>query len=292
MKKIKGLIVGIITATSVVAYSEYSNQITAVYDNIKVIINGTEMPMLTEGGETIEPFMVDYSVYVPVRGLSQALDKNVSWDSENKAVIVSDAKKRNIGSVSFLGDSITRGLQLDDERWAYPYTLAEKMGVDQINNYSITGTAISRDNEMGQAFINRYKEIDNTSDMIIVMGGTNDISRGVPIGDPDDTSTETVYGAVKNLMYGLKFYYPNAIIVFCTMPKRDKAQDYGEKVSNCIIETGAIFDIPVIDLFHAEECDLTRDNNKYYIDGVHPNRAGHDIISQYIYNQLRERGLI
>lgn len=87
----------IITAVSALAISgalfsqsTYAAQVTkpiqAVYNNIKIIYNGTEVP----SDAKTEPFLLDGVTYIPLKLAGTALDKKVQWDGTNKRVVISD----------------------------------------------------------------------------------------------------------------------------------------------------------------------------------------------------------
>ncbi|MET3207328.1 UNVERIFIED_CONTAM: hypothetical protein ABIC26_000262 [Paenibacillus sp. PvR008] len=87
----------IITAVSALAISgalfsqsTYAAQVTkpiqAVYNNIKIIYNGTEVPYDAK----TEPFTLDGVTYLPLRLAGTALDKKVDWDGTNKRVVIVD----------------------------------------------------------------------------------------------------------------------------------------------------------------------------------------------------------
>ncbi|ADM72417.1 hypothetical protein GMA19_04662 [Paenibacillus polymyxa E681] len=87
----------IITAVSALAISgalfsqsTYAAQVTkpiqAVYNNIKIIYNGTEVP----ADAKTEPFLLDGVTYIPLKLAGTALDKKVTWDGTNKRVVIAD----------------------------------------------------------------------------------------------------------------------------------------------------------------------------------------------------------
>ncbi|WP_348620916.1 stalk domain-containing protein [Paenibacillus polymyxa] len=87
----------IITAVSALAISgalfsqsTYAAQVTkpiqAVYNNIKIIYNGTEVPYDAK----TEPFLLDGVTYIPLKLAGTALDKKVTWDGTNKRVVIAD----------------------------------------------------------------------------------------------------------------------------------------------------------------------------------------------------------
>ena len=57
-----------------------------VYNNIKVMINGKEVTPTDANGNAVEPFIIDGTTYLPVRGVASALGLNVGWDSATNTV--------------------------------------------------------------------------------------------------------------------------------------------------------------------------------------------------------------
>lgn len=87
----------IITAVSALAVSgafflpstyaaQATKSIQAVYNNIKIVYNGNEVST----DASTEPFMINGTTYVPLRVAGTALDKKVSWDGNNKRVVIED----------------------------------------------------------------------------------------------------------------------------------------------------------------------------------------------------------
>ena len=56
------------------------------YNNIKVMINGKEVTPTDASGNAVEPFIIDGTTYLPVRGVASALGMNVGWDDSTKTV--------------------------------------------------------------------------------------------------------------------------------------------------------------------------------------------------------------
>ena len=57
-----------------------------VYNNIKVMINGKEVTPTDANGNAVEPFIINGTTYLPVRGVASALGMNVGWDDTTKTV--------------------------------------------------------------------------------------------------------------------------------------------------------------------------------------------------------------
>lgn len=59
-----------------------------VYNNIKITLDGIQLDPKDANGTTVEPFIIDGTVYLPVRAVSEMLGLNVDWDDINKTVIL------------------------------------------------------------------------------------------------------------------------------------------------------------------------------------------------------------
>ena len=56
------------------------------YRDIKLTVNGSEITPTDVDGQPVEPFIVDDSVYSPVRAVSEALGSAVDWNNETSTV--------------------------------------------------------------------------------------------------------------------------------------------------------------------------------------------------------------
>ncbi len=59
---------------------------TLNYDSIKIMLDGKEIVPTDADGNTLEPFIIDGTTYLPVRGVSGALGLGVNWNAETKTV--------------------------------------------------------------------------------------------------------------------------------------------------------------------------------------------------------------
>ncbi len=110
-----------------------------------------------------------------------------------------------------LGDSITYGFiprnypgypgQLE----SYAALAAKKLGFD-FYNFGISDSTIA--NLAGHdPMCLRYADMPDDADIITVMGGTNDVRCGVPLGKMSDRCNTTFYGALHTLCQGLLSKY-------------------------------------------------------------------------------------
>ena len=92
-EKLKGLIVGIIIGVLLVP-TVFATVGTVTkdlsYNNIKITLNGAELKPTDAAGNYVEPFIIDGTTYLPVRGVANALGLDVSWDGSNNTVVLSD----------------------------------------------------------------------------------------------------------------------------------------------------------------------------------------------------------
>ncbi|MBR5505694.1 MAG: NPCBM/NEW2 domain-containing protein [Clostridia bacterium] len=90
-KELKGFVVGVVLASLVVSAiptmaERVSKSAELVYNNIKVVIDGKQADLKDAQGNTVEPFIVEGTTYLPVRAVANALNKAVSWDGATQTV--------------------------------------------------------------------------------------------------------------------------------------------------------------------------------------------------------------
>lgn len=203
--------------------------------------------------------------------------------------------------IACLGDSITKAANLEGEenyeQYAYPARLQELLGAEEVYNLGIGGSSIGR--YWADAFVDRYTEIPQDSDIIIVMGGTNDgfcVSEE-EFGSLDERAYHTFCGDLNELMSGLRENYPDAQIFFAT-PLPNVLQDYlmsereyllPQKDFVEVIQTLADeYDFELIDLYNSNVLDSHDANiiKEYMPDGVHGNPAGYQILAERFAGEL------
>ncbi len=203
--------------------------------------------------------------------------------------------------IACLGDSITKAANLEGEenyeQYAYPAKLQELLGAEEVYNLGIGGSSIGR--YWADAFVDRYTEIPADSDIIIVMGGTNDgfCVSDEEFGSLDERAYHTFCGDLNELMSGLRTNYPDAQIFFAT-PLPNVLQDYlmsereyllPQKEFVEVIQTLADeYDFELIDLYNSNVLDSHDANviTEYMPDGVHGNPAGYQILAERFAGEL------
>lgn len=204
-------------------------------------------------------------------------------------------------SIACLGDSITQASNLesmeDYQQYAYPTRLKEILGAESVTNLGIGGSSIGR--YWNQAYVDRYREIPQDTDLIIVMGGTNDgfCLTQEELGTLEERRAGTFTGDLDELMQGLKENYPDATIVFATpLPNilhdvlRKERQDLLPQTTlvNVMKQLAEEYEIPVIDLYNSNILD-THDAAviyNYMPDGVHCNPDGYMILAEHFAAEL------
>ena len=68
--------------------STTTRQISAVYNNIKIYVDDVLIQPKDAQGNKIEPFIYNGTTYLPVRAVSEALGKAVSWDGRTSSIFI------------------------------------------------------------------------------------------------------------------------------------------------------------------------------------------------------------
>ena len=201
--------------------------------------------------------------------------------------------------ISFLGDSITAGSQTSKTYHSY---LADRLYITA-KNKGLSGSNIAGTGSSGQqSFIERVSGIDAASDLIFVMGGTNDF------GQNAGTLDRFVPG-IRTLIESLITKFPNKPIVFSTPLQNGgyfsiTTNKAGETLAQYVAEIEeacAEYGIPVIKTYRnaafKDFCiwdgdTVTGYNETYYADGVHPNAAGHEVMADFFEEELEKAGVV
>lgn len=203
---------------------------------------------------------------------------------------------------NFLGDSITEGAGVPDQKYAYWSVLKDRYGLAEARCYGIGGTRIARQQKPSEKprwdldFCSRVEGMDPDADLVVVFGGTNDFGHGdAPFGTPADRTVDTFYGALHVLMRSLIEKYPAATIVFMTPLHR--AVEFKEDrpdvpplaaYVHAIKEVAEYYGIPVMDLFANSNIQpqIPVQKELFTKDGLHPNIAGAARIAERLGNFL------
>lgn len=205
--------------------------------------------------------------------------------------------------IACLGDSITAASNLESEegyqQYSYPARLKELLGAEEVYNLGIGGSSIGR--YWSDPYVERYREIPEDTDVIIVMGGTNDgfCVSDKEFGNLEDRAQRTFCGDLDELMRGLREHYPDAEIFFAT-PLPNVLQDYlmsereyllpQQRFAETITTLAQEYDYEVIDLYNSNILD-SHDANvvaEYIPDGVHGSHAGYQVMAEHFAAEIIE----
>ena len=235
------------------------------------------------------------------RNIRSSYAETEQMNGEDRFIISNSAYDFSDMTIACLGDSITEGSNLDYldnyEQYSYPSVLKNILHAKEVYNLGIGGSSYGR--YWDKAFVDRYQEIPADTDIILVMGGTNDgfAASEKELGSLAEKKPKTYYGDVDELMRGLKKNYPEAKIIFVT-PLPNVLHDYLRNQRDYLLpqnlfakavkELAAQYDIDVIDLYNSNLLD-THDAqviSAYMPDGVHGNPAGYQILAEHIASRV------
>lgn len=179
--------------------------------------------------------------------------------------------------IGVLGDSYVRNHREPFEK-TWHYKFAKKHGMEYYN-YGRNGSCVAFDRQkFGSAMYKRYKEMQDSLDYIIVVGGHNDATLLDSIGIDQYKEKLGV------LCEGLIEKYPTANIFFFTRWNcPDFAGSPSEQVVDATIEVCGRYSIPVFDAARRSNIFAQSDTFRevYFQNGgnndhAHLNEAGHD----------------
>lgn len=223
--------------------------------------------------------------------------ETVEWNEADQVVIGQSTLDFSDKKIACLGDSITQAANLesmeDYQQYSYPTKLAEILGAEEVVNLGIGGSSIGR--YWQDAFVDRYMDIPEDTDLILVMGGTNDgfCLHRENVGNFEERSSRTLIGDLDELMRGLKENYPDAEVVFVTpLPnvlhdilRKDRSELMSQRVIvDSMIALAKEYEFDVIDLYDSNLLD-SHDAaviSNYMPDGVHCNPDGYRILAEHI----------
>ena len=237
------------------------------------------------------------------RNIRSSYQETTQMNGEDKEIINNNSLDFSETKIACLGDSLTEGSNLDKmenyQQYSYPSVLKNILQAEEVYNLGIGGSSYGR--YWDNAFVDRYREIPQDVDIIVVMGGTNDgfAASEKELGSFEEKKGKTFYGDVDELMRGLKENYPEAKIIFAT-PLPNVLHDYLRNQRNYLLpqsvyakaikELAAQYQIDVVDLYNSNLLD-THDAEvitHYMPDGVHANPEGYQILAEHLARNIIE----
>ena len=91
---LKSYFLGFLSAAVLVSGVTYAASATktieALYNNIKIYVDGIKIDPKDVTGNTVEPFIYNGTTYLPVRAVGEAIGKTVSWDETTQSVYLGE----------------------------------------------------------------------------------------------------------------------------------------------------------------------------------------------------------
>ena len=137
--------------------------------------------------------------------------------------------------IDFFGDSITEGACASSQNKCFVERVGQLLNCTVIN-HGVSGTRFAHQDEPSVSprfdldFCYRLKDLNKDADYVFVFGGTNDYGHGLaPIGNMEDESPNTFYGAVNYLANNLlKMYKREQITFILPLHRINEDNPYGE----------------------------------------------------------------
>jgi lysophospholipase L1-like esterase len=181
----------------------------------------------------------------------------------------------------------------------YGTLLKTKTGLGTLINYGISGASMARSSSYptnGSISVDGQTRNFAAVDLVTIAAGTNDFKLNVALGTQgvigdttfDDT---TFYGSYRKLIEYMLTQKPNLkIVLFTPLQRNNSSYDVntvnsaGAKLNdyrNAIINIGAMYGIPVLDLYG--QSGITKLTfSTYLMDGLHPQDTGYARMSELI----------
>ena len=299
--------------------SSYQTRNIQVYMYLDSALKGS-LGIPIDAGDDWEEYTKPFTL---VTGESSNINKfifycNTKYDYEIKDIYITNDDDYNTGyftpydgiskadykKISIIGDSLSA---VNDTASTKYHDLLHSIIGFNINNVAVSGAGYSNGSNAGgtndHQFYNQALLCDKDSDLFLIFGGFNDVSRlygeYTTLGQLGDTGTTTIYGCIYNTFNNIYSLNPLAKIgVILPTPWRGyntlMANDNPYKIHvdgviNALIQSCEHYCIPYLDLYHNSSLrpwdEDVRTALYYQADGTHPNNAGH---ADYIYPQVKD----
>lgn len=133
MKRQKVIIalLAILLLGSTVAYATTgSKTVDITYRDIQVTFDGVPVVLADAAGNSVEPFILDGTTYLPVRAVFGALGLDVQWDDKTSTVILTTPEEKKPVYITATGKRWHYDEHCNDGTyWEAPYSSAIGMGL-------------------------------------------------------------------------------------------------------------------------------------------------------------------
>lgn len=292
-----------LTSGNTVSSNSYSDSLVSGNSLSDNLVSGNSVSGNLVSGNILPGGLVSGNLILngEEKEICASYENTMKINRQDKKIIADSKVDFSACKITCLGDSITAASNLDTiedyQAMSYPSQLGKILGAEEVVNLGIGGSSIGRYWE--NAFVDRYQEIPEDTDVILVMGGTNDgfCASEKELGSLDAREKDTFVGDLDELLFGLQKEYPDAQIVLIT-PLPNVLHDLLRKSRDYLLpqsafvkvmkQLGEEHEIPVIDLYNANFLD-THDAAVIHAlmpDGVHGNETGYRMLAQHIAAQL------
>jgi len=177
--------------------------------------------------------------------------------------------------VACVGDSITQGS-------GYTQWLQKMLGQDySVGNFGLAGATVSKDAKIPYIFQAQFREaMQFHPDIVIIMLGTNDANPEIAY---NATSFSEDYTYLVNSFLNLESK-PQIVIVDSPKMFVSSSSAYNDSylINNLIPQVENVakqYNLTSVNMYHAFE-----EHPDYYVDGVHPNEQGSELIATTMFD--------
>ena len=182
-----------------------SNEIekTLYYRNIKININGSEITPKDVDGNTVEPFIIEGTTYLPIRAISSSLGMSVDWDQATYTVSLTGS--------SNVEKELVAAMQVERDISALAWQLKDCTDLAALAaGYKLQSDTYSRGQDIAELCYNDlmtyYKELWSIRDKINKYDSSHSLSSYFANAYTEYTSLQTVSSNVYAMImeiYGL-----------------------------------------------------------------------------------------
>ena len=183
--------------------------------------------------------------------------------------------------IAFIGDSITEQNTTANYNYVrYLQTICKVI----TQNLGLSGSGFAKYHDTNRNYINRLENVNADTELLCVSGSFNDLSSGLPMGEPTDAGgTQSICGYINQFFDRAETLYPKLKICCYTLnywnfSNFDAPLKYIENLKTICSKRA----IPFKNV--TEMCNIRpwiSGNSNAYInnnDGTHPNSEGHALI--------------
>lgn len=207
-------------------------------------------------------------------------------------------------SAIVFGDSIVYGIYSNG--YSFANYLNDDYDFDVVVNAGYSDYRLSTYDDENKWLVDSVRlhyDDEYEYDFVLLEGGVNDVIYETPVGEISDAKNidsfdrDTFIGGLEAYLYTVTSRWPNAkigyIITYYTKDYSERGLTYAYETYKDYYDNIKLvlnkWNIEYLDLFDDEFSEILMvDTNKYLPDKLHLNRAGHELITPYIYEWMRD----